>query len=247
MAIPAHVLDRLSSLSPGGVQLARPAHEPSPGDQGLALELGGLDAALPDHGLLRGAVVELAVSGESALATTIALAACRAAQHEAKSRGGSPPWCAFVDPSRSLYGPGVAAAGVELERLLVVRPPLEALSRVALRLAESQAFAVLVIDLLGAPGRELSVPLGSWPRVIRRLSMAVEGTRSSVILITSAAEHRPLPLPVAQRIELARPAREKLVVRVAKDKRGRISPPRPVAWIKSNDDVGSANNVRRLA
>lgn len=244
MGIPAHLLDQLSTL-PGGARLTRPGQD-ALSQQGLPLGIEALDAVLPDHGLLRGAVVELAVSGESALATTIALSACRAAQAEANGQGGSLPWCAFVDPSATLYGPGVAAAGVELDRLLVVRPRLEALSRVALKLAESQAFALVVVDLLGAPGLGLTVGLGSWPRVIRRLSMAVAGTLASVVLITNSAERRPLPLPVAQRIELQRPSQEKLVVRIAKDQRGRVSPPRPIVWAKSSGAEGAAN-VRRLA
>jgi hypothetical protein len=249
MAIPAHLLDRLSGL-PAGV-LGVPAPEPANAEAGLELGIPALDAVLPDRGLPRGAVVELSVSGDSALATSIALSACRAAQREALARGGSMPWCAFVDPSATLYGPGVAAAGVELERLLVVRPTTEALSRVALRLAEAQAFALVVVDLAGMPGQRVSAALGVWPRVIRRLSMAVSDTRASVLLITSSADPRPLPLPVAQRIELRRTAPEKLVVRIAKDRRGRISAPRPIVWTResSRESASSegAGNVRRLA
>ncbi len=175
-------------------------------------------------------MVELAVAEPGALATTIALAACRALQAEARVSGSSVPWCAFVDPSATLYAPGVAATGVELERLLVVRPPLEAVSRVALRLCESPAFSLVVIDTLGMPGAPLALPLGSWPRIVRRLSMAVEGSKRSILLLTDATQPRPLPLPVAQRLELSRPKSQQLMLRVAKDRRGRIAPPRPIAW-----------------
>ncbi len=143
------------------------------------------------------------------------------------------PWCAFLDPSGTLYGPGVAAAGVNLERLLVVRPSVEALSRVALRIVESASCAVTVIDTLGVPGQSLNVNLTAWLRVVRRLAMGVDGTAHSVILLTDAAEQRPLPLPVTQRIELERPSEGKLLVHVAKDKHGRISSPRPIAWARS--------------
>ncbi|MCE7894882.1 MAG: recombinase A, partial [Sorangiineae bacterium PRO1] len=139
-------------------------------------------------------------------------------------------WCAFVDASSSLHGPGVAEAGVELGRLLVVRPPLEALSRVSLRLVESRAFALVVIDTMGAPGHPVDVSLGTWPRVVRRLAMAVEGTSACVLLVTDSRASRPLPLPVAQRIELSRPSEHELGVRVAKDKHGRVSSPRKIAW-----------------
>jgi recombination protein RecA len=190
---------------------------------GLALGLGELDALLPDGGLPRGSVVELCVQGAAAGATRIALAACRAAQAEGRARGGDTPWCAFVDASGSLHGPGVAEAGVALERLLVVRPQREALSRVSLRVVESRAFALVVIDTMGAPGCPVEVPLGTWPRVVRRLAMAVEGTESSVLLVTDSHASRPLPLPVAQRLELARVGQHELGVRVAKDKHGRVS------------------------
>lgn len=228
MALPLHVLERLPPglLRQGALSTGDPA-------EGLPLGLGELDAALPDAGLLRGAVVELSVSGAAAGATRIALAACRAAQEEGRARGGATPWCAFVDPTATLHAPAIAEAGVELEHLLVIRPEREALSRVCLRVVESQAFAVVAIDLVGVPGALLDVSLGTWPRVIRRLAAAVADTRTSVLLVTDASAPRPLPLPVAQRIELSRPEPNELVVRVAKDKHGRISSPRSVPWPRS--------------
>jgi recombination protein RecA len=232
MALPAHLLERLSpAFSQAGVRFARPDEGPV---QGLSFGIPELDALLPDGGLLRGSVVELCAAGEGALGTSLGLAACAQAQANAKAHGGRTPWCAFIDPSGTLYGPGVAAAGVELSRLLVVRPQPAALSRVALRLAESEAFAVVVVDLTGVVGERVQVSLGTWPRVVRRLAMAIEGTGHSVLLLTRQADRRPLPLPVAQRLEVSRPSAEKLLVRLAKDQRGRIAPPRPVAWSRGN-------------
>lgn len=239
MALPQHVLDRLPAALLRGGSLGL-AEQPS---SGLSLGIGELDGLLPDGGLLRGGVVELSVSGAAAGATRIALAACRAAQAEGRERGGGTPWCAFVDLSSSLFAPGAAEAGVELERLLVVRPPLEALSRVSLRVVESRAFALVVIDTMGAPGRPLDVALGTWPRIVRRLAMAVEGTASCVLLVTDSQASRPLPLPVAQRIELARPSERELAVRVAKDKHGRLASTRRIAWGRPE----SPHPIRRLA
>jgi recombination protein RecA len=202
------------------------------GERALPLGLPALEAVLPGGGLPRGSVVELAVSGGSALATTLALAAVRSVQQEGRLRGGEAPWCAFVDPSGTLFGPGVAQAGVTLERLLVVRPPLEALARTALRVVESHAFSVVVVDTVGSAGAELEVALGSWPRVVRRLAMAAEGTNGAVLLVTDRDARRPLPLPVAQRIELARLSEDELSVRIAKDRRGRVSSPRTVRWTR---------------
>jgi recombination protein RecA len=199
--------------------------------ESLPLGLSELDGVLPDGGLPTGGVVELSVRGGAGLATSIGLAACRAAQTRVRERGGETPFCAFVDPNGpTLYAPGVLQAGVELSRLLVVCPPLEALTRVALRVVESRAFAVVVIDTLGVPGRQLGVSLSKWPRIVRRLSLAVEGTAHSVLLLTDGTVARSLPLPVAQRIELSRPSEHELAVRIAKDRHGRVSSPKKIAW-----------------
>jgi recombination protein RecA len=230
MALPASVLEKLGSvLVKAGVHV--PKEGPLSG--GLPLAVDALNAVLPDGGLLRGGVVELAVAEPGALGTSLGLLCCRAVQEEARARGATTlPWCAFVDPSSTLYAPGVAESQVDLERLLVVRPPLEALSRVASKLVESPAFALVVIDTVGMPGAQLDVALGTWPRVVRRLAMAVEGTNRSVLLLTDAAAPRPLPLPVAQRLELKRTRLDQLALRVAKDRRGRVGPFKPVAWTR---------------
>ena len=259
MALPAHLLERLptASLREHGVRIGSGAGQPPAANSAFSLGVEALNRVLPDNGLPRGAVIELSVHGGSALGTSLGLAACHAAQQAAVERGGSVPWCAFLDPSGSLYGPGVAAAGVALDRLLVVRPSVEALSRVALRIVESGACAVTIIDLLGVPGQPLAVNLTAWLRVVRRLAMGVDGTPNSVILLTDAAEQRPLPLPVAQRIELERPSEGKLSVRVVKDKHGRVSSPRSIAWARTgpawksdeqaSNPVRELSNVRRLA
>ncbi|MEO8180805.1 MAG: hypothetical protein ABI895_18375 [Deltaproteobacteria bacterium] len=48
-----------------------------------------------------------------------------------------------------MFAPGVARLGVELGHLLVARPDFEAVSRVAIRIAEANFVSVLVIDLTG--------------------------------------------------------------------------------------------------
>lgn len=221
MALPQHLLS----------QLVRKA-ELIPAVTGLPLGISELDTVLPDGGLLTGGVVELGIQSGAALGTTIGLAACRAAQESVRQKGGETPWCAFVDPSErpSLFAPGVVQAGVELDRLLVVCPPLEALSRVAVRLVESRSFAVVVIDTLGVPGRHVNLSLAKWPRIVRRLALAIEGTQRSVILITDGSVARSAPLPVAQRIELTRPTEHELSVRIAKDRHGRVASAKKIAW-----------------
>ena len=205
-------------------EILREARKGTLAQHARSLPLGlPLDEVLPDGGLLRGDVVELAVAGGSARATSIALAACAAAQREHTSLGTEVPWCAFVDPSGSLYGPGVADAGVSLERLLVVRPPVDAVSRIALRLVESQVFSVVVVDAVGPPGASLALSLRTWERTTRRLSIAATSSQSLVLLLTDLENVRPLPLPVSMRLEISRPSRETLSLCVAKEKRGRTS------------------------
>src|SRR6188508_304087 len=140
----------------------------------LPLGVAALDAVLPRGGLLQGSVIELQVQGAGSAATSFALCACRAAQRAGGqlAAGGQLPWCAFIDAGASLFAPGVAHLEVELERLLVVRPDVDAIERVAIRIAEAKAVSLLVIDLRGALGG-LPVASQRWPRTVRRLALAV--------------------------------------------------------------------------
>jgi hypothetical protein len=239
MALPAHLLEQLPPQFRQGQSgpLREGQSGPGEGAKSLPLGIAELDALLPGGGLPRGGVVELSVSGGVALATSVALAACRATAEEATLAGAEAPWCAFIDPSMTLHGPGVASAAVALDRLLVVRPSADALGRTAIRLVESHAFSVVVVDTVGVPGAALNVALTAWPRIVRRLAMASEESSSTVLLITDAEARRPLPLPVALRLELQRPDATRLSVRVAKERRGRISQPRTIVWAKPRAKV----------
>ncbi len=167
--------------------------------------------------LIKGGVLEICSQGGAALATTLALRAFRTAQKNAKSQIASSEWCAFVDPTRSLYAPGIRTAGVDPSRVLVVRPEAESLARITLRLVESQIFSVVVVDLMGLPGLPLNLPLGPWVRVVRRLSLALADSDSSVVLLTDYNAPRPLPLPVKDRILVTRSSLEKLSLRSLKN------------------------------
>jgi recombination protein RecA len=247
VALPA----ALAHLSPRLVQtgVGEGAAE-GPEKSALPFGVEELDRILPDGGVMRGGVVELSVAGPGGLATTLALAAVRAFQQQASTSflGTVKPWCAYVDPSSTLYAPGVAGSGIALERLLVVRPSLDALNRVAIKLAESNVFELVVVDTVGVLGQSLTYDLGRFGRVVRRLSMAVDATNKSILLLTDARAPRALPLPVAQRIELSRPAVDRLMVRVAKDRRGRVSAPRSVAWTRGTAPKRLEDeHVRKLA
>jgi hypothetical protein len=196
-----------------------------------------LERVLPDRGLPRG-VVEIAspVGKHGAIrggATTIALRAMRAV-HEADERA----WCAWIVPARGTppYAPAVAQAGVDLERLLVVRPEPAAVARTVVKVGTSGAFDLVVVDALGGlDGRLAQKPLsGLLARcarssnradgsvVVRKLALAAEEKGTTFVLLTDAYAARPVPWPVALRLEVER-RQESLAIRITKDRRGRAS------------------------
>jgi recombination protein RecA len=204
----------------------------------LALSWPELDAVLPDGGLPRG-VVELSAPRALGGSTSVALAAVRAGQ----ARGAN-AWCAWLDPEGTLHAPGVVSSGVKLARMLVVRFPRTQLGRVAVKVVTSGAFEVVVVDFDAVPGAGAERSLGGietrprrrgeaeavpkaaqqWPPevLVRKLALAAESTGATVLLLTDASKPRAIPWPVSLRVELSRPSPRELVVRVAKDKRGRI-------------------------
>ncbi|MBX5482800.1 MAG: recombinase RecA [Myxococcaceae bacterium] len=98
------------------------------------------DALFPEGGLPLGAAVELwgeAASGR----TSLALRAVAAAGREQRLS-------AWVDGPRELYPPAASALGVDLSRLLIVRPQAPGkLVWTAVQLLRSGAFACVVLDL----------------------------------------------------------------------------------------------------
>jgi hypothetical protein len=230
----------LRGLQGASVQAAEQLHallEIQSAERVLPLGIAALDAVLPRGGLIQGSVIELQVQGAGSAATSFALCACRATQRGGQQVGGQQarafdaqqPWCAFIDPSASLFAPGVAHLGVELERLLVVRPDVEAIERVAIRIAEAKAVSLLVIDLRGALGG-LPVASQRWPRTVRRLALAVRSLGTCVLVITSSESRSALPLPVAMRLEFSRARAESFELRVAKERSGSVSPPHKIPW-----------------
>lgn len=228
-----------------------------PGREVLALGWPELEDALPDRGLPRG-VVELAAlprlhgkasHAASALrcpesmrggATTIAISAMRSV-HAVDPRA----WCAWITPAHvgtpSLHAPALVQAGVDLERLLVVRPSPQALARTAVKVAASGAFTLIVVDVphrndLGVRrsssrpaygAAELGGPHDASAVVVRKLALAAEESGTSSLLLTSALMPRAVPWPLAMRIEVERRPNA-LSLRVTKDRRGGSSSARVV-------------------
>lgn len=207
----------------------------------LALDWPELEQALPDRGLPRGVIELAAVPRITASsrhahpfesmrggATSIAIAAIRAV-HAADEHA----WCAWVAPSSmggttpprplsdgknpiatpSLYAPALAQAGVDLDRLLIVRPSLHALSRTVVKTASSGAFGLVVVDVPRAQA------IKEGPLVTRKLALAAEEYGTTSLLLTSAIAPRPVPWPVAMRLEVERRP-EAIALRVVKDRRG---------------------------
>lgn len=201
----------------------------------LPLGLGRVDEMLPEAGLPRGAVVEIAAPRGLGGATTLALSACASAQAEARLRGGDSTagaYCAWLEPIPSLFAPAAARAGVDLSRLLIVRPELRDLAKVAVRIVSSHIFKVVIVDTVGLPGAPSLERLDRWANAVRRLALSIEKSDTTVVLMTDSMVMRTLPLPVAMRLEVQRLSEEKVSVRVAKERRGRVSSPVPVELSK---------------
>jgi recombination protein RecA len=191
-----------------------------------------MERALPDGGLPRGVVelaaVPLARLSRASGTTTIAIAAMSAV-HASDAHA----WCAWINPIPSLYAPALAQAGVDLDRLLVVRPSPQALARTAVKVAMSGAFEVVVVDALhhhrpfglsaaasGGPQKDLSgAPKDNGAVVVRKLALAAEECGTTSLLLTSALAPRAVPWPVALRVEVERRP-DALSLRITKDRRG---------------------------
>lgn len=116
----------------------------------LRTNIKAFDALLPEGGLVLGQAVEL--HGEAASGrTSLALRALAAATREQRL-------CAYVDGPKELYPPAASAFGVDLTRLLIVRPKAPGqLVWAAVQLLRSGAFAAVVLDVTHT-GVRLSLP-----------------------------------------------------------------------------------------
>jgi recA bacterial DNA recombination protein len=171
-----------------------------------------LDAWLPEHGFGPG-VTELRAPLARGGGTSLALSTLAALHAQSKTAR-----VAWVDPEGSLYAPAVLQAGVDLQRLLVVRPTWSASRRIACKVAASGAFDLVVVDM-HAPG---SRGFATDERVVRKL--ALSGT--CVLLLTNTLVSRSVPWPTSLRLELERrpggQQPESLAITIGKDKLGHV-------------------------
>lgn len=174
-----------------------------------------LEELLPDRGYPQG-VVELCSAQRLGGATTLALGAI-AALHAADPDA----YAAWVDPDGSLYAPGVLAAGVDLARLFVVRPPWERMTETAVKIASSSAFPLVVIDVDPQGEHVGRRPLGSKGELfVRKMQLAAESAQGTVLLLTDAHAGRSA-LPATMRLRLER-RKHAVSVRIDKDRHGRV-------------------------
>ncbi len=189
----------------------RPARRSGVAPSGLA----EVDGALPAGGFPRGALSELS-GGPASGKTAVALALLAAMGEE--------DLFAWVDGRGELYPPAAAARGVDLRRLLIVRPSLEPAVaagpraahgervRSALWAAEallgSSAFAAVVVDV------PLAQAVRGWDAAARRLQAAAE--KGGAVGLWLSPPRPSVRVPAALRLELwadgdrvrARPSRD---------------------------------------
>jgi len=178
-----------------------PAPEMHDSPARLSTTFPALDAALSDGertsgGVPRGRLTELsgpATSGKVTLAAKV-LAAAHA------ERGALVAW---VDLARTCDPDYLHRCGLDLDRLLVVRPEdgLDALS-ITLYLVESNSLTALVFDSLSdlASGRDSHIA-----GLLERLAMAVVRTKTAVLLLAEErAENQALAHLAALRLHLTR-------------------------------------------
>jgi len=170
-----------------------------------------LDGLLPDGGLPLGSAVELC--GEPASGrTSLALRAIAAGHREGRL-------AAWVDGPGQLYAPAAQAQGVDLSRLLRVRPAEpEQLIWSAVQLARSGAFTCVVLDTEGA---------GLRPRAADTKRLADAAFRGGCLLLwlTTPAH----PGEGMLRVSLAS-TREGLVAEVLRSRRGGMGARARIPW-----------------
>jgi recombination protein RecA len=179
-----------------------------------------VDALLPSGGFPLGQALELC--GEVASGrTSLALRAVASAHRERRL-------CAWVDGPKELYPPAAAAMGVDLSRLLIVRPKQQAqLAWTAVQLARSGAFACVVLDLtqgLGSTGKSSGLRLS----LAEGKKLADAAFRGGTLLLLLSAPNAPADGVTRMRTEALGP--EGLSVEVLRSRQGGLGTRAVVPW-----------------
>src|SRR5262249_52213977 len=81
-------------------------------------------------------------------------------------------------------------------------------------------------------GRAAFGASAEWSKVTRRLALAVEKTNTTLFLLTGSEVARTSALPAAMRVELENEGPQSLLVRITKERFGRVSSSRRIAWTR---------------
>jgi protein ImuA len=138
---------------------------------------GALDERLPGGGWPRSGLIEILVSRFGIGELTLFLPALAALTRETMAR-----WSVFVAPPLEPFAPALAAHGVALERLLVVRPAASRQDRSSRRKSSGPLWAFE--QSLGSSACDLVMAWHRSPgvREIRRLQLAGERGRTLGVL-----------------------------------------------------------------
>jgi cell division inhibitor SulA len=135
-----------------------------------------LDRVLPGGGWPRSGLIEILTARQGIGELQLWLPALAALSSAGQAR-----WCAFVGPPFPLFAPAFAAAGVQLEQLLVIRP-------------EQVLWATEQALLSGACDIVLAWVAQGSARDLRRLALATEQGRSAAVIFRPlTAEHESSP------------------------------------------------------
>jgi cell division inhibitor SulA/protein ImuA len=150
-----------------------------------------LDARLPGGGWPTASLIEVLLDetglGEVQLFLP-ALVACQASRHD-----GDAPWLVWIAPPHEPYAPALAQSGIELKRLLVVRPATATEALWAAEQALSSGVCAAVLLWLK----------GTDDRWLRRLKLAAEAGGSLGVLFRPE-RHRFESSPANLRIVMSR-------------------------------------------
>ncbi len=189
-------------LNHPGLWRAREQGAPPPAPRGLPTGYAALDRCLPGGGWPRQGLIEILADrcgiGELSLLMPV-LAALGNDEHELG-------WLAWISPPHQPYAPALAARGINLRRLLIVRAqPAEWAMEQALRSCACSA----VIGWAAFRDR----------RGLRRLQLASEQSRCMTVLFRNLADGNE-PSPAVLRIALTA-GRHGLEARILKSRGGR--------------------------
>jgi len=206
-------LDDLLRQNPA-IWRAREQGGPASSPSALPTGFAALDRCLPGGGWPRQGLIEILTDrygiGELSLLMPALATLCRSGEAEPdgkRGRGEHGGWLAWVSPPYQPYAPALAASGIDVRRVLVVRAAAPAAWAMEQALRSEACSAVLG----WADPREL--------QALRRLQLAAEQWHCLAVLFRPARAAQQ-PSPAVLRIEL-QASRAGLQARIVKSRGGR--------------------------